>query len=61
VPTLVICGTEYVPTPPALSDELHAMIPGSRLAMITSAGHLTNLEQPNEFNRLVEEFIAPLA
>jgi 3-oxoadipate enol-lactonase len=60
VPTLIICGTEDVPTPPALSDELHEMIPGSRLAIISNAGHLTNLEQPGAFNRLVEEFIRPL-
>jgi len=60
VPTLVICGTDDVPTPPALSDELHKMIAGSRLATIPTAGHLTNLEQPDAFNRLVEQFIQPL-
>ena len=57
VPTLVICGTEDMPTPPTLSEDLHALIPESRLEMIDRAGHLTNLEQPEEFNRLVEEFI----
>ena len=60
VPTLVVCGTEDIPTPPALSNELHAMIAGSRLAMIPNAGHLTNLEQPAEFNRVVEDFIDSL-
>lgn len=60
VPTLVVCGAEDKVTPPALSEELHAIISGSRLAMIANAGHLTNLEQPAEFNRLVEEFIAAL-
>ena len=60
VPTLIVCGTEDVPTPPALSDELHKMIAGSQLSMIPSAGHLTNLEQPGAFNRLVEDFIRPL-
>jgi 3-oxoadipate enol-lactonase len=60
VPTLVVCGTEDIPTPPALSNELHAMIAGSQLAMIPNAGHLTNLEQPDAFNRLIEEFIQPL-
>src|SRR6476646_7264029 len=57
-PTLVICGEDDKPTPPGLSRELHAMIAGSQLAMIPNAGHLTNLEQPAEFNRLVDEFIA---
>ena len=57
VPTLIICGDQDKPTPPALSQELHAMIPGSRLEMIAGAGHLTNLEKPAEFNRLIEAFI----
>jgi 3-oxoadipate enol-lactonase len=56
-PTLVICGDQDRPTPPALSEELHRMIPGSRLEMIADAGHLTNLEKPAEFNRLADAFI----
>ena len=58
MPTLVICGDDDKPTPPELSRELQAMITGARLAMIAHAGHLTNLEQPQEFNRIVEQFIA---
>jgi 3-oxoadipate enol-lactonase len=57
VPTLIICGDEDRPTPPGLSRELHAMIHNSGLAMIFSAGHLTNLEQPDAFNTLVGEFV----
>ena len=57
-PALVICGEEDQPTPPELSRELQAMIPGARLAIIARAGHLTNLEQPQAFNRLVDEFLA---
>lgn len=58
VPTLVLCGSEDKVTPPALSRELAALIPGARYAEIAGAGHLSNLEQPAAFNRLVEEFIA---
>jgi 3-oxoadipate enol-lactonase len=58
VPTLVVCGDDDKPTAPELSRELQAMITGARLAMIAHAGHLTNLEQPQEFNRIVEQFIA---
>jgi len=58
VSTLVICGDDDQATPPELSRELQAMITGARLAMIAHAGHLTNLEQPQEFNRIVEQFIA---
>jgi 3-oxoadipate enol-lactonase len=60
-PTLVLCGTEDRPTPPALSAELAAMIPGSRIAMIPDAGHLTNLERPGEFNRALDDFLAEIA
>jgi len=57
VPTLVICGAEDKVTPPALSRELTDLIPGARYAEIAGAGHLTNVEKADEFNRLVEEFI----
>ena len=57
VPTLVICGTEDKVTPPALSRELTHLIPGARYEPIESAGHLTNLEQADEFNTLVSAFI----
>jgi 3-oxoadipate enol-lactonase len=57
VPTLIICGEEDQPTPPDLSRELLSMIPGARLAMIACAGHLTNLEQPDVFNRLIDDFL----
>jgi len=57
VPTLVLCGSGDKVTPPALSRELAALIPGARYAEIAGAGHLSNLENPEVFNRLVEEFI----
>lgn len=57
VPTLVVCGAEDKVTPPALSRELAALIPGARYAEIPGAGHLSNLEQPGAFNRLVGEFV----
>jgi len=60
VPVLILCGTEDRVTPPALSQELASIIKGARYAAIGNAGHLTNLEQPDAFNRIVEEFILPL-
>ncbi|HWI76268.1 MAG TPA: alpha/beta fold hydrolase [Sphingomicrobium sp.] len=56
-PTLVICGEEDKVTPPSLSEELAAIIPGAKLETIPGAGHISNLERPAEFNRIVEEFI----
>lgn len=57
-PTLVLCGEADGITPPALSRELAALIPGAQLALIAGAGHLANAERPGDFNRLVEGFIS---
>jgi 3-oxoadipate enol-lactonase len=58
VPTLVLVGDEDSITPPVLSDELAALIPGGRTATIARAGHLANLEQPEAFNRALEQFLS---
>jgi pimeloyl-ACP methyl ester carboxylesterase len=57
VPTLVIHGREDRRSPLSVSEALHAGIPDSRLAVVEGAGHLTNLEAPDEFNRLLREFL----
>ena len=53
--------TQDRPTPPGLSAELAALIPGSRIALIPEAGHLTNLERPAEFNQALDDFLADIA
>lgn len=58
VPTLVVCGADDKVTPPKLSLELASLVPGACYEEIHGAGHLSNLEKPDEFNRIVEEFIA---
>ena len=57
VPTLVIHGREDRRSPLSVSEALHAGIPGSRLEVVDGAGHLTNMEAPEEFNRLLRRFI----
>lgn len=57
VPTLVIGSDFDQPTPLPLSRELTGKIPNAQLAVIENAGHLSNLEQPETFNRLIQEFI----
>lgn len=57
-PVLVLCGDEDQSTPPQHSREMHAMIEGSRYLELGRAGHLSNLEQPEIFNRAVTEFLA---
>ena len=60
VPTLVVVGDEDVPTPPKESRAMAAAIPGSRLEIIASAGHLANLERPAAFNHVLTEFVGAL-
>jgi pimeloyl-ACP methyl ester carboxylesterase len=60
VPTLVIVGQEDVLTPPALSEALAAAIPGARLVVLEGAGHISNLEQPEAFNRALRAFLQSL-
>jgi 3-oxoadipate enol-lactonase len=60
IPTLVLVGAEDRITPPDLSLELAQGIPRARLGVIGGAGHLSNLEKPTEFNRLLREFLEGL-
>jgi 3-oxoadipate enol-lactonase len=56
-PTLVIAGADDPGTPPAMSEVIAATIPGARLEIIPSASHLSCIEQPETFNRLVAAFL----
>ena len=57
VPALVLVGNQDLITPAELSSELVNLVPDSRMQVIAGAGHLTNLENPAEFNAVVEQFI----
>jgi pimeloyl-ACP methyl ester carboxylesterase len=59
-PTLVVVGDADRVTPPPLSEELAARIGGARLVRIRGAGHISNVERPDEFNRTVREFLLAL-
>ena len=55
-PTLVVVGAEDPGTPPPASEVIAAAIPGARLEVIASASHLSCIERPEIFNRLVTNF-----
>ena len=57
VPVLIVGSERDQSTPPALSRELHASIEGSDLVMIADAAHLSNVEQPDQFNRVLRRFV----
>ena len=56
-PTLVVVGADDPGTPPAASEVIAAAIPGARLEVIPFASHLSCIEQPDIFNRLVTNFL----
>jgi 3-oxoadipate enol-lactonase len=57
VPTLVITGDEDRVYPPSVARAMVKRIPGARLAVLSGAGHLSNLEQPGQFNQVVLRFL----
>ncbi len=57
VPVLIICGIEDKITPYDQSDKIHSAIKGSTIKSILKAGHLSNVEQPEEFNNLLKIFL----
>ena len=60
LPTLVIVGEDDELTPPRFSEFLVSEIPGARLARISKAGHYVPLEQPDEVNLAIRQFLAAL-
>ena len=56
-PTLIVVGEQDPATPVTMSEEIHQAMPGSRLAVIPSAAHLANVEQPDAINQLIEDFL----
>jgi 3-oxoadipate enol-lactonase len=58
VPTLVVAGADDIPDVHAHAGAIQAGIAGSKRVVVRDAGHLVHMEQPDEFNRLVLEFLA---
>jgi 3-oxoadipate enol-lactonase len=58
VPTLVVVGEHEVSDMFAIADRLEAGIPGARKVIVPGTAHLLPLEQPDELNRLLLEFLA---
>jgi pimeloyl-ACP methyl ester carboxylesterase len=56
-PTLVLCGRQDALTPPELSEEIAAGVPGGRLVLVGGCGHLSTLEQPAAVNAALREWL----
>ncbi|MEC3952426.1 alpha/beta hydrolase [Nocardia sp. CDC153] len=57
VPALVIVGRFDIICGPRWAQELHDLIPGSRLAILENSGHLGHLEEPERFTDTVRDFV----
>ena len=58
VPALIVVGKEDPITPVADSQKMHERIAGSQLVVIENASHVSNIEQPEQFNRALREFLS---
>ena len=57
VPTQIVTGEEDHVYSPELARAMANRIPKAKLVLMKGAGHLANLEQPDEFNALLLEFL----
>jgi len=60
VPTLVLCGSEDVMTPPKYSSYLAARIEGAKLSVVDGGTHYFFAEKPEVVNRAIEQFLLGL-
>ena len=57
VPTLILVGELDAITPPAMAETLKKNIRNSQLVVIPAAGHMTPMEQPEDVNRAIGDFV----
>ena len=59
-PTLVVAGEEDQATPVEANKFLADNIPGAKLVVMKDVGHFCQLEKPQEFSAMLQEFVAGL-
>lgn len=57
LPTLIMVGEEDPGTPVSASQAIHERIPNSKMAILPSARHLSNIEQTEAFNAALLAFL----
>jgi pimeloyl-ACP methyl ester carboxylesterase len=58
VPVLIVVGKEDKITPPEAAQMMHEKIEDSILYIVEHASHLSNIENPFDFNNQLEEFFS---
>ncbi len=56
-PTLVLVGDDDRLTPPDLSQEMAAAIPGAQLVVVADSGHLSTMEQPEAVSQALAQWM----
>ena len=59
-PTLILVGEKDLLTPPAAAQSMKDAIPNSILHVIPGAAHMSNMENPETFNKHLVEFISTI-
>lgn len=60
IPTLLVWGNNDTITPPFVAREFNKLIPNSELHFIDKCGHAPMMEQPEEFNKILHQFLTKL-
>ncbi len=60
-PTLLVWGAQDKLVPVEVGEAVRQVLPGARLEVISLAGHVIMWDQPEQFNRLVLDFLQPAA
>lgn len=56
-PTLVVSGADDPATPPALGEEIRALVPGAELVVVPEAAHLIAVERPEALTDIIRAFL----
>lgn len=59
-PSLLVWGKDDHITPAFVGEQFHELLPDSRLFILEECGHAPMMEHPEEFNRLLEEFLVEI-
>ena len=59
-PTLLIWGNNDTITPPFVGKEFNRLIPNSELHFVDKCGHAPMMEVPEEFNKILDDFLTRL-
>lgn len=60
IPTLLVCGEKDLLTPPSVMKEMFHKIPDAEYVEIKNAGHMTPIENPDEVNKAIINFLSKL-